>query len=123
MKTNNKNPKRKFNEEKFCEYHQVHGHDTGECKVVLAQAKRMRATWDSRSSNVPRKTFSNKTWTKNDKKEENPNNNKNNNAYLQEAISKAVKEALMTERQNDLKEMDQLNVDDFANLQLESDSE
>ena len=43
-KTFNKNPKRKLNEEKFCEYHQVHEHDTGECKVVLAQAKRMRAT-------------------------------------------------------------------------------
>jgi len=29
-------------EEKYCKYHKVHGHDTGECKAVLSQVKKMR---------------------------------------------------------------------------------
>ena len=43
------NKKRKFQDrEKFCEYHNTTGHDTGECKVMIAQAKRMRATWEAK---------------------------------------------------------------------------
>ena len=44
--TPNSNHKRKATD-KFCEYHQVYGHDTGECKVVLAQARKMRASWET----------------------------------------------------------------------------
>ena len=34
---------------KWCEYHQTSSHDTGECKVILAQARRMRNAWENRS--------------------------------------------------------------------------
>ena len=46
------NKKCKFNDdEKWCELHQTYGHSTGECKVVLAQAKRMSATWEAGGKN------------------------------------------------------------------------
>ena len=31
----------------WCELHQTNTHDTGKCKVLLAQAKKMRETWES----------------------------------------------------------------------------
>ena len=35
-------------EEPFCKYHQVYGHSTGQCKVVLTQAKKMQANWEAK---------------------------------------------------------------------------
>lgn len=35
--------------EPFCELHGVYGHSTGDCKVMLAQAKRMRRAYDSKT--------------------------------------------------------------------------
>jgi hypothetical protein len=58
-KTHNNNSQGK-REDSYCEYHGVHGHSTGECKVVLAQAKKMRANWESRGQPGSR-TFNNKT--------------------------------------------------------------
>ena len=35
---------------KWCEYHKTNSHSTGECKVVLNQAKCMRKTWEHQNS-------------------------------------------------------------------------
>jgi hypothetical protein len=43
-----KSNKRKHDsEEKFCDLHQRHGHSTAECKVVQAQIKKMRGSWEA----------------------------------------------------------------------------
>ena len=119
LKTSNQKRKIDYSE-KYCEYHGVKGHSTGECKVVLAQAKKMRANWESRS-NPNKKNYPNKTWTK-PESSENKNNFPKNTAFLQEAIQKAVQEALMAERKQ-LSEIENLNVDDFENLNLDSENE
>lgn len=36
---------------KWCELHQTDTHDTGECKVLLEQAKRMRGVWETNKGN------------------------------------------------------------------------
>jgi len=42
-----KSKRKKRQNEKFCVYHNCYGHDTGECKVVLDQAKKMRAQYEA----------------------------------------------------------------------------
>ena len=44
-----KHEKNKFKNEKFCKLHQQFGHSTEECKVVMGQIDKMRATWEARS--------------------------------------------------------------------------
>ena len=44
------NSKRSDNAQKFCPLHKTHGHDANECKVLLAQAKRMSAAWEAGGS-------------------------------------------------------------------------
>ena len=39
--------KRSDNSQKFCPLHKTHGHDANECKVLLAQAKKMSAAWEA----------------------------------------------------------------------------
>ena len=39
------------NKEWFCELHGIYGHSTGECKVILAQAKKMWANWEANWGN------------------------------------------------------------------------
>ena len=47
---------------KWCVYHESDTHDTGDCKVMLAQAKEMRGKWEnSKTTNYASK---NKTWNK-----------------------------------------------------------
>ena len=52
--------KAKSSSGKWCEYHQTTSHDTSECKVVLAQACRMRQAWDNKSESSKRDKRSNK---------------------------------------------------------------
>jgi hypothetical protein len=40
-------PSSKYDSNKFCELHQVKGHDLANCKLMLDQAKKMRAAWDN----------------------------------------------------------------------------
>jgi hypothetical protein len=42
--------KRSDNSHKFCPLHKTHGHDANECKVLLAQAKKMSAAWEAGGS-------------------------------------------------------------------------
>ena len=116
LKTSTQKRRRNSNE-KYCEYHGAKGHNTGECKVVIAQAKKMRASWDSRSPH--KKHYPNKTWNKSEKAE---SKNSKNTAFLQEAIQKAVQEALIAERKQQ-SEIENLNVDDFENLNLDSEED
>jgi hypothetical protein len=39
--------KKSNNSDKYCPLHKTYGHDANECKVLLAQAKRMSATWQA----------------------------------------------------------------------------
>ena len=85
-RTRFQNKKRKFQDrEKFCEYHNTTGHDTGECKVMIAQAKRMRATWEAKKpGHNTQQTYSNKTWNRTSKIPEKPKTN------LQREINLAI---------------------------------
>ena len=63
----NQNHKRKNYDvppqERWCEYHHVNGHDTGECKVMLEQAKRMRLSFEaSRRRGINNGNGQNKVW-------------------------------------------------------------
>jgi hypothetical protein len=116
---NRTNNKRKFsdhNKDKWCEYHQVSGHDTGECKVILAQAKRMRQTWEA--SSEKQGNYKNKTWKKND----NNNDKKKDSFALKKIIENSIKEALQNQTKNDppkSEDLDTFNIDDFAALSTE----
>lgn len=97
---------------KWCEYHKTGSHSTGECKIMLAQAQKMRAAWDNRSERTK------------------PNNVVKNNKKSQEDINaiigKAVKEAIHAERRPkkpEPKPSDE-QLDDFELLNLsETESE
>lgn len=39
--------KSRYDADKWCELHQVHGHDLSTCHLMLDQAKKMRAAWES----------------------------------------------------------------------------
>jgi hypothetical protein len=70
---------------------------------VLAQAKKMRANWESRGQPGSR-TFNNKTWNRSEKNSEKSNQNFNrSDTNFQEVIQKAVQEALLVEKQNQIK--------------------
>jgi hypothetical protein len=71
------NPKRKYYavppHERWCEYHNKFGHDTGDCEVMKAQARSMRACAENareRGANNgvnrpnPNPRFQNKSWTR-----------------------------------------------------------
>jgi hypothetical protein len=47
----NKNKRKHNSEESFCEYHGVSGHSTGQCKVMIAQAKKMRENFETHKNN------------------------------------------------------------------------
>ena len=51
VQSRNQKGKRKSRESessgKWCVLHQTDTHDTNECKVIIAQAKKMRATWET----------------------------------------------------------------------------
>jgi hypothetical protein len=46
----NSNKKKSNNSDKYCPLHKTYGHDANECKVLLAQAKRMSASWEAGGS-------------------------------------------------------------------------
>ena len=46
-----KTPKKRKGKSKWCVYHRTDSHDTGECKVILDQAKKMRGMWDVNQNN------------------------------------------------------------------------
>ena len=45
---------KKTRNNKWCEYHQTSSHNTNKCKVVLAQACKMRAAWENKTESSKR---------------------------------------------------------------------
>jgi hypothetical protein len=117
---------------KWCEYHQTESHDTGECKVILAQAKRMRGQWEASKSgdtNAVRNGFK-KDPMKLNKEKLNDLKKDGYNSELRDLIRKTVNEALKVEKDkaslsesNNYEEgKEQYNIENFANINL-SDSD
>jgi len=50
-------PKRPYKSNNWCDYHQTSSHSTGDCKVVLAQARKMRSAWDNKSESEKKKAY------------------------------------------------------------------
>ena len=51
-KSSEEAPKKKSKPNKWCVLHNTNKHDTNECKVLLAQAERMRAMWKAKNPDV-----------------------------------------------------------------------
>ena len=66
---------------KWCEYHQTSTHNTGECKVLLAQARKMRGAWNNRSERG------------NNQARAESNNDEQLNTMVSKAVNKALKSA------------------------------
>jgi hypothetical protein len=105
----------------YCIYHGVHGHDTGECKVVLAQAKKMRASYETHKENyrndkegsnykIPKKVNYKDDSTKSNKKE------------LYTLIQSMVKDTMKNETSKKHKEMESYCAEK-TNHKRERDSE
>ena len=73
------NKNKRKDRELFCELHGPNTtHSTGECKVLLAQAKKMKATWDTQT-------------TEKKKSSKRKFNHEEVNAMVQEAVQAAIK--------------------------------
>ena len=106
---------------KYCVYHKTYGHDTGECKVILAQAKRMRGQWEAsgigHSNKKPYKPYKpyNKTYKPYDK------NNGNNSSFNKESLNNMICQAVNTA----LKQANQANysIEEFEQLNMSDNSD
>jgi len=115
------NKKRKNeSEDKFCELHHTRDHSMGECKVLKAQARKMRANWETHWS----KQVDRKNGNKSGKREE------LNSMDFEQVIESRVKKVLEEyfprnqnpKRPKTGKDNDNFNLDDFNQLSI-SDNE
>jgi hypothetical protein len=104
----NGNRKRR-GESKWCALHEVDTHDTGECKVLLNQAKRMRGTWEAHKSGNKNNKSDNKG-----KPEQKQAFNADN---LKQIVRNQLKEMFNVENEDN----ENFNLEDFRNMQLESE--
>ena len=107
---NNNNNNNKIRTGKWCVYHQTDSHDTGECKVVLAQAKKMRATYEATSSES--KNFA---WNRKDN-ERKKKQKEELHAMMAEAMASVFEK-------NKKKKEESFAVNKFANLTLSDDDD
>lgn len=102
---------------KWCEYHQTDSHDLSECKVMLAQAKRMRGTYEA--AGIVKKSFNNNSKKSDEKKNRWTPKTEINNMELKELMMATVKECLAKQ-----KEEENLNIDlQHFNLSDEENSD
>jgi hypothetical protein len=99
-------------EPKWCALHQVDTHDTGECKVVLNQAKRMRGTWEAYKSGNKHAKQTNNGKGKAEEKQA-------YNAELKDMIRGHIKELLAMENGKD---KEHFTLDDFNQLEISDNS-
>jgi hypothetical protein len=93
----------------YCILHNTHGHTLDECKVMRDQAKRMRASYEAKSSSK------NCSWNHKDH-EDKKKKSKELNTMVAEAVSKALnaqkKEQEQEEEANDLDALLKLNLEE-----------
>ena len=80
----------------WCEYHKTDSHDTGECKVMIAQAKKMRETFENSKGTTSYTRPSNSDSNHNHKKvtwKKNTNSNDNYAAELTNLLGKMIEKA------------------------------
>ena len=127
----NGNRKRMFSRTgKWCEYHLTDSHDTSECKVVLAQIKRMRLVQDANKVN-PNYTGNPRNYTGNSKKHTSPQKGGNNKESFQteikEVVTNTLKDLLQKQQCGDCEqfntEIEKLNLDNFRDLSVSDDEE
>jgi len=110
--------KRHSDDTKWCVYHKTKLHSTGECKVVLDQAAKMRSTWEA--NRAEQQPYRNKTWVRNSSCK--PNNNA---SFSKQELHATVSEIFqqMTKKQKTKKNEieDKFNVDEFINQQPSDD--
>ena len=113
----NKNGKRGHTErdyEFYCEFHGPNSsHNTGQCKVIKAQAKKMRLQRESLKGGY-------------DKKKSSPGKYSGNEEELHTLVTGMVEKALKSKavkRKKEQKEKDSFNVEEFDNLSLSDDSD
>ena len=113
----NGNRKRRSESTKWCALHEVDSHNTGECKVLLNQAKRMRGTWEAYKSGNKNKKSENDQKGKKEEKQA-------YNAELKKIVRNQLKEMLSTEKSNEesVHDNEHFNLEDFKNIDL-SDGE
>ena len=97
-------------DEKYCEYHQVYGHSTGECKVVLAQAKKMRSNWEAK------KGYGYQYPKKNEKSQK-----QELNSMVEDMVGRALKKSMSGKKRKSDKEVS-FNIEEFEKLSV-SDSD
>ena len=127
--TEHGNKKHKFNDdEKWCELHQTYRHSTGECKVILAQAKRMHAMWEAGRKNnhgdssVTQHNSKDKSFTRKELHE-----------LVSDSVTRAIKDATSGKKckkdeecnniEDDNKSEGSISLSDFNNLSVNSDTE
>jgi hypothetical protein len=101
----------------WCEYHQTDSHNTGKCKVMIAQAKKMRGTWEASRE----KTSYTRASSSNDSPKESRTNGKrkqheSHQVDLKEMMQKTFKEMFAQQHK-----MENFNVEDFKNFSLSED--
>ena len=104
------NGKKTGKSSKWCELHQTDTHDTSECKIILAQARKMREAWSNRSKQPVKKR-------ENDKRQDNE---------LNSIVKQAVK--ILNHKKNSSKQKTEENFnieeDDFELVEFsESDKD
>ena len=111
--------KKRQGESKWCVLHEVDSHDTGECKVVLSQAKRMRGTWEAHKSGNKNVKFANGNKHNNDKAKGEAKQAFNTD--LKDIIRNQLREMLSTESTEQSSEPqteENFNIEDFRDLEL-----
>lgn len=93
-------------DDKFCILHNTYGHSLDECKVMQDQAKKMRASFEAKTSHK------NHTWSCKDHEQK-----KKKNEEIHAIVAEAVSKALNSQKKEQEEEAN--NLDALLNLNLE----